>query len=512
MKRSDGPVRAASYVRMSTDHQKYSTENQSDAIEAYALANGMTLVKRYADEGKSGLSTDGRSGFEQLIADVSNGLAEFDAILVYDISRWGRFQDTDESAAYEYLCRKHGISVFYCAEQFENDGSAVTTIVKNVKRAMAALYSHDLSNKVFIGQCRLIGLGYRQGGSAGYGLRRVLIDEQGNPKGELQRGERKSLQTDRVILVPGPDDERHIVERIFRLFVEIGENERQIADRLNKEGLPTDLGRPWSRGTIHQILTNEKYIGNNVYNRVSFKLKIRRVKNAPEEWIRSDGAFKAIVDRRLFEHAATIIAARSHRMTDEEMLELLRQLLSETGMLSGLVIDEQDDLPSSTAYRSRFGSLLRAYSLVGYRPRRDYRYVEINRELRRKHPEMVKMIIAGFSANGGSVRHDEKTDLLWINEEFTVSVVISRCSHTPAGTRRWRLRLDTGLLPDITVAVRMDADNKQPADFYLLPRIDVLSERVRLADHNGLILDAYRHEDLDLLFSFSSQIIIQEAA
>jgi DNA invertase Pin-like site-specific DNA recombinase len=497
---------------MSTDHQRYSTENQSDAIEAYAIAKGMSLVRRYMDEGKSGLSTDGRLGFEQLISDVSAGTADFDVILVYDISRWGRFQDTDESASYEYLCRKHGISVFYCAEQFENDGSAVTTIVKNVKRAMAALYSHDLSHKVFVGQCRLIGLGYRQGGSAGYGLRRVLIDERGSPKGELQRGERKSLQTDRVVLVPGPKPELQVVERIFRLFVELGESERQIAERFNRDGILTDLGRPWTRGTIHQILTNEKYIGNNVYNRVSYKLKVRRVRNAPEEWVRADGAFQPIVSSSLFEQAARIIAARSMRLSDEDMLSLLKGVYGATGMLSGLVIDEQDGLPSSTAYRHRFGSLLRAYSLVGYRPHRDYRYVEINRALREKHPATVEMIAEGFRNNGGTAEIDSTSGLLWVNREFTVSIVIARCSQTAAGAMRWKLRLDTGLLPDITVAVRMDAENRDIVDFYLLPRIDVLAERLKLADQNGLVLDAYRYDDLGLLFSFSTQVMIREAA
>jgi DNA invertase Pin-like site-specific DNA recombinase len=106
-------------------------------------------------------------------------------ILVYDISRWGRFQDADESAYYEYICKRAGIRVIYCAEQFENDGSPVSTIVKGVKRAMAGEYSRELSVKVFAGQCRLIEKGFRQGGTAGFGLRRMLIDQHGNEKGIL---------------------------------------------------------------------------------------------------------------------------------------------------------------------------------------------------------------------------------------------------------------------------------------------------------------------------------------
>ena len=192
-------LRAVEYVRMSTEHQQYSTENQADKIREYAARRGIEIVRTYADAGKSGLRIDGRASLQQLIKDVESGTADFTIILVYDVSRWGRFQDADESAYYEYRCRRAGIQVAYCAEQFENDGSPVSTIVKGVKRAMAGEYSRELSAKVFAGQSRLIELGFRQGGPAGYGLRRVLIDQNGSIKTELTRGEHKSLQTDCVM-------------------------------------------------------------------------------------------------------------------------------------------------------------------------------------------------------------------------------------------------------------------------------------------------------------------------
>jgi DNA invertase Pin-like site-specific DNA recombinase len=206
-KKEDAPIRAAQYVRMSTEHQQYSTENQSDMIKEYADAHGMIIVRTYADDGKSGLSIEGRNSLIMLINDVERGNADFNVILVYDVSRWGRFQDADESAYYEYVCKRAGINVLYCAEQFENDGSPVSTIVKSVKRAMAGEYSRELSVKVFKGQCRLIEQGFRQGGAAGFGLRRMLLDQYGTQKGILKHGEYKSLQTDRVILVPGPSEE-----------------------------------------------------------------------------------------------------------------------------------------------------------------------------------------------------------------------------------------------------------------------------------------------------------------
>jgi len=202
------PVKAAAYVRMSTEHQQYSTSNQMDAICEYALRRNIEIVKVYSDEGKSGLSVHGRESFRRMIADVNAGSPGFSCILVYDVSRWGRFQDADESAYYQHVCFRAGIRVHYCAEQFENDGSPVATIVTGVKRAMAGEYSRELSAKVFQGACRLITMGYKQGGAAGYGLRRMLVDQSGQAKGVLAHGEQKSIQTDRVVLIPGPDDEQ----------------------------------------------------------------------------------------------------------------------------------------------------------------------------------------------------------------------------------------------------------------------------------------------------------------
>jgi DNA invertase Pin-like site-specific DNA recombinase len=257
--------RAAQYVRMSTELQQYSSENQAEVIKRFAASHGLEIVKMYADHGRSGLNLSGRDGLQQLLQDVENGAADFSAVLVYDVSRWGRFQDADESAYYEYFLKRFNIAVHYCAEQFENDGSLSSDLLKAVKRTMAGEYSRELSCKVFAGQCRLIEMGFRQGGAAGYGLRRQLIDRNGISKSQLNRGDRKSFQTDRVILVPGPDEEIAVVRDIYERFVRHGEAELQIASSLNHRGIVSDLRRPWTRATIHQILTNPKYVGTNVY-------------------------------------------------------------------------------------------------------------------------------------------------------------------------------------------------------------------------------------------------------
>lgn len=510
----DAPIllRAVEYVRMSTEHQQYSTENQSDKIREYAARRGIEIIRTYTDAGKSGLNINGRASLKQLIQDVENGSVDFTIILVYDISRWGRFQDADESAFYEYRCRQAGIQVAYCAEQFENDGSPVSTIVKGVKRAMAGEYSRELSTKVFAGQCRLIELGFRQGGPAGYGLRRVLLDQNGSVKAQLIRGEHKSLQTDRVILMPGPEDETRTVNLMYQWCVNEGMVESEIARRLNSTFTRTDLGREWTRATVHEVLTNEKYIGNNIFNRKSFKLKKLRVENPPDMWIKKEGAFKSIVPPEIFYIAQGIIRARAYRYTNEELIERLKFLYQSRGFLSGLIINETENMPSTAIYTHRFGSLVRAYQMVGFTPDHDYRYLEVNKFLRRFHPEIVNQTETQIANLGGIVRRDPATDLLLVNNEFSISLVLARCQTPESGHLRWKIRFDTSLAPDITVAVRLDQSNQAVLDYYLLPRLDFGQHRINLAECNTIELDSYRFDNLNYLYGMTEHTRVRRLA
>jgi hypothetical protein len=138
------PVRAAQYIRMSTDHQEYSPVFQRQAIAAYALAHHIRIVSVYEDAGISGLTLRERPALIQLLLDVDNPKRKFTTVLVYDVSRWGRFQDVDEAAFYEYACRRAGVDVVYVAEPFENDGSPATSVLKALKRAMAAEFSREI--------------------------------------------------------------------------------------------------------------------------------------------------------------------------------------------------------------------------------------------------------------------------------------------------------------------------------------------------------------------------------
>jgi hypothetical protein len=169
-------------------------------------------------------------------------------------------------------------------------------------------------------------------------------------------------------------------------------------------------------------------------------------------------------------------------------------------------------MPSSAIYSYRFGSLVRAYELIGYSPGRDYGYIDINRRLRRLHPEVVEATISAIERVGGRAVRDHESDLITVNQMLVVSIVIARCWRTAAGTLRWVVRFDAGLQPDLTVAVRMNGANDAALDYYLFPSLEMHSGAVRIREENGIYLDMFRFDSLDYLYSMAELVPVEEAA
>ena len=442
----DRALRAAQYVRMSTELQRYSIQNQAAAIAVFAQQKGLTIVRTYVDEGKSGLRIKGRLGLTELMDDVQSGRADFDHILVYDVSRWGRFQDVDESAYYEFVCKRNGIKVIYCAEQFKNDGSLLSSIVKNLKRVMAAEYSRELSVKVHAGQCRIAGLGYRVGGPSNFGLRRELVDEYLKPKGLLNKGERKALQTDRVRLRLGSKREAETVTAIFQQFVAEKSSISAIMRHLNLKKIANHHGRPWTSIMVHTVLQNEAYVGNLVHNRTSGRLGQKTVKNPVEKWIRREGVVEATVDARLFMRAQKMLADLYVEVPEDEMLRRLRLLLHRKGKLSGYIINEAPGVPCVSTLAMHFGSLRKAYARIGYVPKYRGDWFDERKHwdaIRSKHAASIVAALQRKAA--GHVKVHQAGAVVTLDKTTAVTVLVAR--HQPKSATRlapeWRALLQT---------------------------------------------------------------------
>ncbi|CAN7648274.1 recombinase family protein [Phenylobacterium sp. LjRoot225] len=363
-------TRAAQYLRMSTEHQRYSLAAQAQAIEAYAAANGYGINRTYFDPGESGVTFENRVGLQALLSAALDPGRSFEAILVLDVTRWGRFQDIDQPAHYEYLCRSAGVRVIYCAEPFDDDGSPVSSILKTLKRIMAAEFSRELSVKAHSAHIQQARLGFYQGGTAVYGVRRVVVDPEGRPRAELARGVRKAFAGDRVILQRGPPEELAVIRHVFRRYVRDERGPETIARELNRKGVLCVNGGPWLSSNVCSLLRNELAIGLYVTNKTSQAFGTRQRSRPTDEWVRTR-VFPPIVKPALFRAAQEKLGrGKRERLSEPLMLEALRRLLRQEGRLNARLLNRSPGVHVAQTYRHYFGSLNRAYDLIGYVPRR----------------------------------------------------------------------------------------------------------------------------------------------
>lgn len=356
---------AAAYVRMSTEHQRYSIQNQVAEIEAYCERNELTIVRLYTDAGISGLTFENRPGLRSLIADAETGELPFDLLVVLDVSRWGRFQNPDEGAYYEHVLRRAGVRMVYCGEPFENDDSPAATIIKSVKRAMAAEFSRELSRKVKAGLRRNALNGYRGGGHPGYGLRRVILSRDGAILHVAKHGERKMLQDGRTVLGLGSKREVSTVRRIFRLYVRDRWRIDQIAKQLNREKIPAHNGGDWNPRQVSRILFNEKYAGTCLFGLTTESLGSRRRATQPENRVGVRNAYPAIVSLRVFNAAQALRRRRRRTWTREEAIQGLTTLFASHGVITRMLLEGSTLVPSLTKTRDLFGSIHMAMIAAG---------------------------------------------------------------------------------------------------------------------------------------------------
>ena len=442
--------------------QLHSLESQSVTIALYAARRGLSIVRSYEDAGKSGLSAQRRTALQSLISDIRMGHADFSVILVLDVSRWGRFQDSDESAYYEFICKEAGVRVEYCAELFENDGSLATAILKHIKRAMAGEFSRELSGKVFAGQARSVQKGYFVGSKPGYGLRRCIVDPLGNRKQVLEVGQRKAITTDRIILVHGPASEVTIVQDVYSKFVDSKLSLQAIARQLNDRCVLNAEGRKWTGVAVKELLSNEKYVGTSLYNRTSKKLNAKPVKNPTSVWIATKKAFDPVVTDDQFRKAQLQLVWNARGYTQNEMLDSLTAVWCSAGRLSAGVLETSAQAPGVNAYKEHFGSLVEAYRRIGYPGHYSSgKSSDIRRIVTTEIIERLKTI-------GCHVSHERGSSRIIVNEELHIAVVTGR-TDPPCGKNTWLVGRSSEPKPDLMIAVRVDNQTSRVKEYLFLP-------------------------------------------
>jgi DNA invertase Pin-like site-specific DNA recombinase/DNA-binding winged helix-turn-helix (wHTH) protein len=430
---------AAEYTRMSTDDQPNSIAFQREAIQRYASLHNFEVVTSYSDPGKSGMEIKHRPGLRKLIQDVVGGEVRFKAIIVYDVSRWGRFQDTDEAACYEFLCRTAGVPIHYCAEQFANDCTMSNMIAKALKRSMAAEFSRELGVKVRAAQRLIASKGFRVGGTPGYGFRRMLISGDGLKKHILNADDRKSISSDHVVLVPGPRHEVECIRTIFALAAYKRNTPLQIAKELNHRGLKFVAGRPWNESNIYRILKSEKYMGQQSWGKTH---KCRAC--PPENWIRKLKAFSPLVTPDQFAKVQRTIQKRKNwpKRPDEMLIKEMKEVLRKEGRLSERLLRKHGHF-GYRRYVRRLGSVISAYEMVGYHTSdRTLRGIERRKKLKQLRSGVLFELRKLFPSQLRVIRLPGQVQRQVVELDHTGYVAIHICcpsESTMTGKPRWVL-------------------------------------------------------------------------
>jgi DNA invertase Pin-like site-specific DNA recombinase len=305
-------MRVALYLRRSTNEilQADSLAVQEEILRTFAATRSYDVVRVFRDSA-SGRSLKKRSDFKTLI-EVVRGGPPFEALLVRDVSRWGRFENVDESAYWEFFFFSNGCRVLYVEEPFRDDDSPYAVLMKSLKRVLASEFSREKSQAVRYTQARVVKQGFSAIGSTAYGMIRVMVKPQtGEVVREMQPGEWKGIGNWRTKMAPGDPAKQDVVREVFRLYVEDNLSTAEVADRLNRQGIPGPKSAKWVGSTVKYLLKNPVYIGIAKY---SVRRKERPLGSAipplvKEAAILTPESFEAVVSQDIWQRANDRIAA-----------------------------------------------------------------------------------------------------------------------------------------------------------------------------------------------------------
>lgn len=474
--------RGVAYYRHSArDRQENSVAIQQELVQKWAKENGVEIIHECADRGKSGLTAEGRDGFNDMMENWVKKRKDFDFILCLDVSRWGRFQDIDLSATYSAECKKHGKQVIYTTLGMPRPDDPLYPVYVQFERFRAAQFSKELSAKVFHGCVKIAQQGYWAGGQAPYGCDRLLLDESRHRLHVLTRGQKKSIQNQRVTLTLGPEEQVVTVRRIFDEYIDAGNTMEQIATRLNTEGSRSAMGGLWNTGKLRRILTNIMYAGTLVYNKTTSKLKTPTRRNPVDQWVQTSGAIDSLVDQAIFDRAQALMAQAALRFSPETMLRHLDRLHREHGFLRPSLVNCDDWAPSGHTYATHFGSLDSAYQRL---------FREAVGEVRSHVESLLRQTVEQV---------ESYDDFLVVNGKFTVFIQPS--VPVPHGySQYWYFHPDVRRVVDITLGVPVSAsEGPQILGYVALPRLLVRERGIRVFGSSEARLVMYGHTGLEFI-------------
>ncbi len=290
----DTPVKrkVCAYARVSTDHEEQLTSYEAQVsyyTEYIKKHDDWEFIKVYADEGISGCSTKGRLGFLKMVEDALDG--KIDLIITKSVSRFAR--NTVDSLTTIRKLKEHNVECYFEKENiwsFDGKCELLLSIIASISQEE----SRSISENVKWGHRKRMA-----DGKVSVPFSRFL---------GYDRGEDGNLVIN--------EKEAEVVRKIYQLFLE-GLTSYAISKYLTEQGIPTPCGKSkWSRSTVSSILTNEKYKGDALLQKVYTpdfltKKKVKNSGQVPQYYVQDD--HEAIIEPEIFDLVQQKIQKRQKR-------------------------------------------------------------------------------------------------------------------------------------------------------------------------------------------------------
>ena len=349
---------AIAYLRKSTDLQETSLEQQKEKILLFAKEHSIKVIEFFAEEA-CGENVEGRLQFRKMI-ECCKSQDVFQYVLVYDISRWGRFENPKEAVYWEVEIEKAGKKLVFVSEGFKED-SIGTSITNFVKSAEASEYLKNIRRQTIRGMTYHAKQGFWMGGRPPYGYDRAVV-ENGKVIGVLAEGKQKGIKDQKIKLVINKEQAK-VIKTIFVMFTKQGLSARSIVTYLNQGHYTPPRGRMWAKSTIWQMLHNEAYIGALVYNRENKHKRYGKHKyNPKDKWIIVENAHQAIIPLELWE----MVQARTRQAFVGGRFLSKGNRPASAYLLSGLIKCSKCGSNFHGSRHHRKNSIIRIYRCGGY--------------------------------------------------------------------------------------------------------------------------------------------------
>jgi hypothetical protein len=270
------------------------------------------------------------------------------------------------------------------------------------------------------------------------------------------------------------------------------------------------MGRKWTINAVIRTILQTKYMGIQIWGRHTEALSTPPRPVPRENWVVSKTGFEPIVSKTLFNRAQKAYSQLTHRLTNKEMLEKLREILHEHGQLNRTLIDQTPTCPGLTTYYNRFGGLRNIYAQLGLISREESATALLSRRQRMLfiRDALVKQILEKFPDRLSTIRRNRRFRIRFKfrSTGLLISVAIGRCHATRSDGIRWTICIPKSEQKYLAIVALLNEDNDNVRELWVMPHTMYSSRQLQIREGSDRFSQGERVGSLDDLLNVVNRV------